>query len=146
MSSVFTGLGFKRYNGNPAASDLVRGDIVLFEGDPAAGTGHVELYLGDGMLVGAHINEFGGVAGGQPGDQTGNEISTGGYYTVPADNHASDGHVPDGGRLFSLAKRLPHKPFIPLSLLQTLLLCRKGRKTLLLHSLFIIPAPCFLPL
>lgn len=32
------------------------------------------------MLVGAHINEFGGVAGGQPGDQTGNEISTGGYY------------------------------------------------------------------
>ena len=56
MSSVFTGLGFKRYNGNPAASDLVRGDIVLFEGDISAGTGHVELYLGDGMLVGAHIN------------------------------------------------------------------------------------------
>lgn len=80
MSSVFTGLGFKRYDGNPAASDLVRGDIVLFEGDISAGTGHVELYLGDGMLVGAHINEFGGVAGGQPGDQTGNEISTGGYY------------------------------------------------------------------
>ena len=32
------------------------------------------MYIGDGMNVGAHIAETGGVYG-QPGDQTGNEIS-----------------------------------------------------------------------
>lgn len=80
MRSVFTGLGFQWIAGNPTASQLVRGDIVLFEGDISAGTGHVELYIGSEMLVGAHINEFGGIAYGQPGDQTGNEISVGGYY------------------------------------------------------------------
>lgn len=80
MRSVFTGLGFEWIPGNPSSSELVRGDIVLFEGNIAAGTGHVEIYVGDDMLVGAHINEFGGIGGGQPGDQTGNEISVGGYY------------------------------------------------------------------
>lgn len=30
--------------------------------------------------MGAHINEFGGIYYGQPGDQTGNEISVGPYY------------------------------------------------------------------
>lgn len=80
MRSIFQGLGFSWIPGNPSASELARGDIVLFEGDINAGTGHVEIYIGENMLVGAHINEWGGVAGGQPGDQTGQEISTGGYY------------------------------------------------------------------
>lgn len=80
MRSAFTNVGFTWIPGNPAASELVRGDIVLFEGNISAGTGHVEIYIGNEQLVGAHINEFGGVAYGQPGDQTGNEISVGGYY------------------------------------------------------------------
>lgn len=80
MRSAFTNVGFEWIPGNPSASELVRGDIVLFEGNISAGTGHVEIYIGENMLVGAHINEFGGVAYGQPGDQTGNEISVGGYY------------------------------------------------------------------
>lgn len=74
MRSVFTGLGFKWIPGNPTADQLQRGDIVLYE------QGHVEIYIGEQQLVGAHINEFGGISGGQPGDQTGNEISVGGYY------------------------------------------------------------------
>lgn len=80
MRSIFQGLGFSWIPGNPSASELARGDIVLFEGDINAGTGHVEIYIGENMLVGAHINEWGGIAGGQPGDQTGQEISIGGYY------------------------------------------------------------------
>ena len=52
---------------------------VPYDGDPQRGyilwrTGHVELYIGDGLTVGAHCSETGGIYG-QPGDQTGNEIS-----------------------------------------------------------------------
>lgn len=80
MRSIFQGLGFQWIPGNPSADQLVRGDIVLFEGSQLQGTGHVEIYIGQQQLVGAHINEFGGIAYGQPGDQTGNEISVGAYY------------------------------------------------------------------
>lgn len=74
MRDAFEAVGFVWHPGNPEASDLIRGDIVL---DIDA---HVELYIGQQQLVGAHINEFGGINYGQPGDQTGNEISVGGYY------------------------------------------------------------------
>lgn len=56
---------------------LKRGDILLDAGR------HVALYLGDGQLVHASINENGGITGGQPGDQTGREITTRGYYNHP---------------------------------------------------------------
>ena len=46
----------------------------IFLRDPWGSGGHTEMYIGDGMNVGAHIAETGGVYG-QPGDQTGNEIS-----------------------------------------------------------------------
>ena len=52
--------------------DLRRGDILLR--DPWGDGGHTEMYVGGGMTVGAHSSETGGVYG-QPGDQTGNEIS-----------------------------------------------------------------------
>lgn len=42
--------------------------------DPWGPRGHTELYIGGGDNVGAHIAETGGVYG-QPGDQTGYEIS-----------------------------------------------------------------------
>ena len=51
---------------------LKRGDILLR--DPWGEGGHTEMYIGNGQCVGAHSSETGGVYG-QPGDQTGNEIS-----------------------------------------------------------------------
>lgn len=77
MQAAFVGVGFTWHAGDPSASQLQRGDIVLAIGR------HTELYVGDGQLVGAHINEFGGTRGGQTGDQTGGEISVTGYYSFP---------------------------------------------------------------
>ena len=81
MRSAFEPLGFVWHAGDPSPSQLQRGDIVLNV------NAHVEIYIGDGQLVGAHINEFGGIYYGQPGDQTGNEISVGGYYSFPWDGY-----------------------------------------------------------
>lgn len=55
-----------------AVGKLQRGDVLLR--DPWGSGGHTELYIGDGLTVGAHIAETGGVYG-RPGDQTGHEIS-----------------------------------------------------------------------
>lgn len=80
MIADFTAAGFTWLAGvGNSASELQRGDILLNV------SSHVEIYLGENMNVGAHINEFGGITGGQPGDQTGNEISEGGYYSFPWD-------------------------------------------------------------
>lgn len=80
MVGAFTGAGFTWLPGiGNTSSDLQRGDVVLNI------NAHVELYLGNQQFVGAHINEWGGIAGGRPGDQTGNEISIGGFYSFPWD-------------------------------------------------------------
>lgn len=70
MPSDFQDAGFGMYD---------YGDYEPFRGciflrDPWGSGGHTEMYIGDGMNVGAHIAETGGVYG-EPGDQTGNEIS-----------------------------------------------------------------------
>lgn len=67
MRSVFKNTGFTEI---PFTTSL-----LLVRGDVLWRTGHTEVYLGNGQNVGAHINEFGEVTGGQTGDQTGNEIS-----------------------------------------------------------------------
>lgn len=59
--------GFKRIQFTNIDS-LEPGDILLR-------TGHTEVYVGKNLCVGAHINEKGGISNGQPGDQTGDEIS-----------------------------------------------------------------------
>jgi lysozyme len=51
--------------------ELKRGDILLAHNNSRQ---HTEMYIGDGMNVGAHIAETGGVDGA-PGDQNGEEIS-----------------------------------------------------------------------
>lgn len=61
----------------PSLSDLQYGDILLAEGH------HAAVYLGDGKLVEAWANEFNGAVGGEPGDQTGEEIRIRGYYDYP---------------------------------------------------------------
>jgi len=86
MIDDFTAVGFTCYD---------YGDVEPFPGcifirDPWGSGGHTELYIGDGMTAGAHIAETGGVYG-EPGDQTGYEISIapdpGGwdYVLVPPD-------------------------------------------------------------
>ena len=70
MIDGFCAAGFTQYAYGSVT--LQRGDILLR--DPWGAGGHTEMYIGDGMTVGAHSAEDGGVYG-QPGDQTGNEIS-----------------------------------------------------------------------
>lgn len=55
---------------------LQAGDILLNDGN------HVAAWLGD-CLAQASIDENGNIAGGRPGDQTGAEINTRGYYNYP---------------------------------------------------------------
>ena len=78
MVNDFTKVGFKWLpNLGNTQSGLLRGDILLNTGS------HTEIYIGSGMNVGAHSNEFGGITGGKPGDQSGREISQGQYYSFP---------------------------------------------------------------
>lgn len=58
---------------------LIRGDVLLNV------TSHTAIYCGNRRIVHARGNELGGVTGGQSGDQTGNEISIGGYFNFPWD-------------------------------------------------------------
>jgi hypothetical protein len=53
---------------------LEKGDVVLNTKH------HTELYIGNGKMVKASINELGSVTGGKTGDQTGREIYVGNYY------------------------------------------------------------------
>ena len=70
MIPDFTSAGFTclDYGSVP----LERGDVLLR--DPYGRGGHTEIYIGDGLTCGAHIAETGDVYG-EPGDQTGFEIS-----------------------------------------------------------------------
>ena len=43
------------------------------------------MYIGNGQLVQARINENGGTTGGKTGDQTGQEIAVSAYYDFPWD-------------------------------------------------------------
>lgn len=58
---------------------LVRGDVLLNI------VHHTAMYVGNGKLVQASINERGGATGGQTGDQTGGEIAERSYYNFPWD-------------------------------------------------------------
>jgi hypothetical protein len=58
-------------------ANLQKGDVVLNTKH------HTEMYIGNGKMVKASINELGGVTGGKPGDQTGREIYIGNYYKPP---------------------------------------------------------------
>ncbi len=76
MKEAFVSAGFIWIDGSSipgfpsSAANLQRGDIVLDEGT------HVELYLGNNQLVGAH-SDYGYPA---TGDYNGKEISVGTYY------------------------------------------------------------------
>ena len=60
--------GFKEIAVNTDLSNLKKGDILWKDG-------HTEIYIGEGLTVGAHAASNGGISDGQRGDQNGNEIS-----------------------------------------------------------------------
>lgn len=63
--------------------ELKRGDILLYDKynpNTKKHDGHTLFYLGNKKIVQASINEKGTAIGGQPGDQTGKEISIGNFY------------------------------------------------------------------
>lgn len=79
MVSVFKNCGFTDVTSkvNRATGEgIIKGDVCWVNG-------HCEMCSRPGYLVGAHINENGGITGGQSGDQTGNEISERTYYNNP---------------------------------------------------------------
>lgn len=65
--NLFSGLG------------LIEGDVLLNH------KSHTALYIGNGQIVQASINEKGTVSGGMSGDQTGKEIGIRSYYNYPWD-------------------------------------------------------------
>lgn len=79
MVEVFKNTGFKDVTTEITLSNgsgLKPGDVLWVDG-------HTEMYIGNGNIVGARINENGEVAGGQTGDQTGQEIRVRTYYNYP---------------------------------------------------------------
>ena len=85
MLADFTANGFHDVIGSVDVSTgngLKRGDVLLRSGY------HTALYLGNGQIVHASINEHGDVVGGTTGDQTGTEICVRSYYNYnPSWNH-----------------------------------------------------------
>ena len=83
MYSIAKGLGFADVTsgvnlGN--GSGMTRGDILLNRQN------HTAMYIGNGKVVQASSNEKGGIRGGRPGDQTGQEINVSPYYNYPWDD------------------------------------------------------------
>ena len=82
MYSVFKKCGFVDVTHSvnlKAGSGLLRGDVLLKRGS------HTSMYIGDGQIVQASINEKGTTTGGSPGDQTGKEFLVRSYYNYPWD-------------------------------------------------------------
>lgn len=72
MYKAFIKSGFSdvtKYTNISTGKGLIRGDILL---NPYT---HTEIYIGDGLSVGAHIDEKGTTKGAKKGDNTGHEIS-----------------------------------------------------------------------
>ena len=77
MKSVFISCGFKDVRSSinlSNGSGLKRGDVLLNT------VTHTAMYIGNGQIVHASINENGTTTGGKTGDQTGKEICIRGYY------------------------------------------------------------------
>ncbi|KFI56600.1 NlpC/P60 family protein [Bifidobacterium callitrichos] len=74
MSSQLTARGWRRLpnNGNPQPGDILLNDIH-----------HVAVYLGNGQLAQASIDERGRGSGGRSGDQTDHETNIRRYYNYP---------------------------------------------------------------
>lgn len=74
MRSNLTSRGWKvvANNGNPQAGDILLNDV-----------NHVAVYIGNGKLAQASIDERGKISGGKGGDKTGRETNVSNYYNYP---------------------------------------------------------------
>lgn len=74
MRSNLTARGWKvvANNGRPQAGDILLNDV-----------NHVAVYMGNGKLAQASIDERGRISGGRGGDQTGRETNVSPYYNYP---------------------------------------------------------------
>ena len=82
MYSDFLKHGFKNVTASvnmATGAGLEAGDVLLNH------VNHTAMYIGNGQIVHASINENGKTTGGQPGDQTGKEIYIRSYYNYPWD-------------------------------------------------------------
>lgn len=80
MYGAFIKCGFKDVTSTvnrQTGSGMKRGDVLLNTQH------HTAMYVGNGKLVEANINEKGGIYNGKPGDQTGQEIRIRSYYNYP---------------------------------------------------------------
>lgn len=83
MYSTFIACGFKDVKSSinlSTGSGLQRGDVLLNTST------HTAMYIGNGQIVHASINENGTTTGGKTGDQTGKEICIRSYYNKSWDH------------------------------------------------------------
>lgn len=84
LKAGFTKCGFMAIPFNQSVTGLKRGDVLFYHYVKDGKThGHAILYLGNGKIVQASINEKGTATGGKTGDQTKREVSVGNFY-IPA--------------------------------------------------------------
>lgn len=82
MRSAFLNCGFEDVTAKVnifTGANLQAGDVLLNY------KSHTAMYIGNGMIAHASLNERGTTTGGMPGDQTGGEICTRSYYNYPWD-------------------------------------------------------------
>ena len=80
MLTAFKAVGFKDVTAQCTLSNgkgMKRGDVLLKPNS------HTAIYVGEGKIVHASINEKGKTTGGKTGDQTGKEICVTSYYNKP---------------------------------------------------------------
>lgn len=98
MRTVFENCGFKEVD----KSNLKPGDVLLNERN------HVAMYIGNGKVVQARLNELGKTTGGKTGDQTGGEICVSNYYDYPWDCVLRyEGNQPIGNNLIEVGTSRP---------------------------------------
>ena len=94
MYSAFKACGFRDVTSDvnlATGSGLQIGDVLLNKRH------HTALYIGNGQICQASINEMGKTVGGRTGDQTGKEIWTRSYYNYPWDCVLRYGSTPSSG-------------------------------------------------
>jgi len=77
MAAAFAARGWQVHRPALPASQLRPGDVLLNDAD------HTAIYIGNGQLAQASIDEHGNAAGGASGNQSGRETNVMAYYNFP---------------------------------------------------------------